>query len=384
MLKRSWVQSILTFVTIIGITTSLFLYTAGYRLTRKDDKTLDFSQTGMISAKSVPEGASVYLNGILLTATNDTISGIEPGTHNLKISKSGYVTWVKDIEVFPELVTDITSVLISQSPRLEPLTNTGALSPTMSPTLAKLAYFSKDSESSGIRIIPLAQEGLNLFRSVASTVISDTPRISYSNGTSIEWSPDEKSLLVQDENKTYYVIDIETKTATVTKTPDIIREDWAKTQNAKRQDFIQKLNVPEEIKVIAIDANSIWSPDGLKFLYTYKNGNVLEYRVYNMEQPIPVGENVENVTFTTNVLDTQPKISWYSDSYHLILTEGYNATDNKGTISLIRIDGSNKTEIYNNTLYSDHVYSAPSGDKIIILTSYKSGGQTDLYTVSIR
>jgi hypothetical protein len=316
MLKSSWIQSILTFVTIIGITTSLFLYTAGYRLTRKDDKTLDFSQTGMISAKSVPEGASVYLNGILLTATNDTISGIEPGTHNLKISKSGYVTWVKDIEVFPELVTDITSVLISQSPRLEPLTNTGALFPTMSPTLAKLAYFSKDPESSGIRIIPLAQDGLNLFRSVASTEIPDTARISYSNGKSIEWSPDEKNLLVEDQNGIFYVVDIETKTATITKTPEDIRAAWEVKQNVKRQDFIQKLDVPEEIKTMALDPKTVWSPDGLKFLYTTKNGATLEYHVYNMEQPIPVGEKVENIAFTTNVADPQPQVSWYADSYH--------------------------------------------------------------------
>jgi hypothetical protein len=35
-------------------------------------------------------------------------------------------------------------------------------------------------------------------------------------------------------------------------------------------------------------------------------------------------------------------------------------------------------------LYSDRAFSTPGGDKIIILTSFKSGDQTDLYTVSIR
>jgi hypothetical protein len=106
--------------------------------------------------------------------------------------------------------------------------------------------------------------------------------------------------------------------------------------------------------------------------------------VYNMEKPIPVGEKAENIVFTTKATDPQPKISWYSDSFHLILTDNYTSTTNKGTISLIRIDGTNKTELYNNTLYSDQVFSAPSGDKIIMQTSFKSGDQTDLYTISIR
>ena len=30
------------------------------------------------------------------------------------------------------------------------------------------------------------------------------------------------------------------------------------------------------------------------------------------------------------------------------------------------------------------VFAVPSGDKIIVLTSFKSGEQTDLYTVGIR
>ena len=72
-----------------------------------------------------------------------------------------------------------------------------------------------------------------------------------------------------------------------------------------------------------------------------------------------------------------PLLRTYWD-WHVIENE------KRGFIILIRIDGTNKTEIYNNTLLSDQVYSAPGGDKLIILTSFKSGDQTDLYTVSIR
>jgi hypothetical protein len=30
------------------------------------------------------------------------------------------------------------------------------------------------------------------------------------------------------------------------------------------------------------------------------------------------------------------------------------------------------------------VYTVPGGDKVIIVTSYKSDGQTNLYTIAIR
>ena len=68
----------------------------------------------------------------------------------------------------------------------------------------------------------------------------------------------------------------------------------------------------------------------------------------------------------------------------MIITEGNPDVDKVGIISLIRIDGTNKTEIYNNTLYSDKVFPTPSGDKIVVLTSFKSDAKTDLYATGIR
>ena len=117
---------------------------------------------------------------------------------------------------------------------------------------------------------------------------------------------------------------------------------------------------------------------------------------------------------TTNPNEERPKFSWYSDSFHLIVLDGGPKTPSEdltaqapantntggeeageealetkpvgeiGTISLIRIDGSNKTEIYNNIIYSDRIFSSPGGDKIVLLTSFKSEAETNLYTVSIR
>lgn len=379
--KFNWIQTVLTLVLILAATTAIFLYTNGYRLEKIRDKKFDFTKTGMVSAKSIPEGASVYLDGILMTATNDSIPGIEPGKKTLKIVKKGFVPWEKQIDIFEELVTDITAVLITQSPRIEPLTNTGALNPSVSPSLSKLAYFSKDETNPGVSVVSLSG---GFFNGNANLVLKDTRAIKYSDGINIDWSYDETQLLVQMKDNVFYIVDLKTNTAFTTNIPDTIKEQWRQDFLKKRADFISSAKVTDSVKELSKSKNVTWSPDEKKFLYVESTATDFVYKIYNLEDPLPVGEKVETTVFSINKSQPQPKITWYSDSYHLILVEGDVTKSNNGKISFIRIDGTNRTEIYNNKLYSDKVYSTPSGDKIVILTSFKSNGQPDIYTVSIR
>lgn len=381
-------QTILLVIILAGITSVLYLYTAGFRLNRiltdENGQQIDVGTTGMISAKSIPEGANVYIDDVLRTATDDTIQGVDPKVYKLQIKKKGYVDWTKDIEVFPELVTDITAVLVSQTPRLEPLTNTGAIAPSVSPTGNKLAFFSKDPENAGIWVIPIEGNALNLFRTNPYAVIEDTLTLKYSDGKSIEWSPDEKFLLVTAVNDSHYLVNLDTKNVVLSRDSEQVIKNWDQDLTEIRTELVSKVELPENIKTIATSDKATWAPDDKKFLYTVQAGDTLEYRVYNMEKPLPVGEKIENVVFTTKVADPQPKITWYSDSFHLLLTEGDVATTKTGKISIIRIDGTNKTEIFNNVLYSDIAFTSPGGDKVIILTTFKSGDIPNLYTVSIR
>ena len=373
---------------LLALTTAIFLYAGGYRLKKDQDTSkVQIRSTGMVSVKSVPQGASVYINGVLATATNNTIPSVEPGKHLLKVVKNGYATWTKEIEVFPELATDITAILVSQTPRLEPLTNTGAKNPAVSPTLTKLAFLSSDAESPGIWVVSLSEGTLNLFKSTPSVVLKDSSITKYSQSKSIEWSPDEKTLLIQLDDGKYQLFNLVDKTVQSIPTETqvkTIRAGWDADTLEKRKAFIEKLDIPQELQEQAVAKDSLWAPDEKKFLYKKLTGNQTEYRVYNSEKPLPVGEQVNAVVFTTNTADPQPQISWYSDSFHLILTEGNINTDKRGTIYVIRIDGTNKTEIYNNTLYSGSVFVAPGGDRLVVLTSFKSFDQTDLYTIGIR
>jgi len=385
--KLGYLETLITLLILVGITTLLYFYTSGYRLIKNPDTNgVDVEKIGMVGAKSIPDGASVYLDGKLKTATNGTISNIGPGKHNLKIVKKGFLEWSKEIDVYEQLVTDITAVLVSQSPRLEPLTNTGARNPSISPSLSKLAYFSSDEEKPGIWVIPLTGVNLGLFRTNPTTIIEDTRYTTYSTGESIKWSPDEKNLLVKSSDDTFYLVDLNNGTAQTTLKSEEILDEWEKEQVGKREVFINNslTIIPDEIKNLALSKEAVWSPDEKKFLYTKQNGNSIEYRVYNFEIPLPIGEKTESIFLTVDANAPQPNINWYTDSFHLVLVEGDIEQEKKGTVSLIRIDGSNKSEIYNNTLYFNEAFSSPGGDKVIILTSFKSGEQTDLYTVSIR
>ena len=241
-------------------------------------------------------------------------------------------------------------------------------------------------------VIPLTGEALNLFRSNPYVVLEDQPTQLFSQGVAIEWGPEENELLVEGQRGQFYLVDLQTGEAEFITNQEKVRQEWAEILVQKRFDFIEKLNIPEELRLIAVDINTMWAPDGKKFLYTVEQENegvkTVEHRVYNMEKPIPVGEKVDSLVFKTEGDELPPYISWYADSFHLVLAkQNKDAEGNSqsiGTISLIRIDGTNMIEVYNGALHSERVYGAPGGDKVVFLTSFKSTGQTDMYTVGIR
>lgn len=404
MKKRYLLKGILTTLAVLLASGFLYLYTAGYRLEKKMEKPVDLSITGMINAKSIPEGAAVYLDGKMVTATNSSIGGVTPGKYQLKIVKNGFVTWEKTIEVLPELVTDITAILVSKTPRIEPLTQTGARNPVISPSLNAIAFFSQDKEKPGVRVLPLTSGRLNIFSSNPTSILEDTPYIKFSEGQNIIWSPDEKQLLIKEQEDSYYLVDLETKMAKSATNWHVVKSEWEKQLLEKKRALLEKAELDENVKNNAINQMALWSPDGKKFLYSQENSmGQIEYRVFNMENPLPIGEKEDTLVLAKAQGDTQPIFSWFADSFHLIMVEEESEekiyrtpeTDNetinsmkldekKGTVSLIRIDGTNKTNIYNGRIYSENVFSSPAGDKIILLTSFRADDQTDLYAISIR
>lgn len=371
------VTIIITMVSLSLITAVTVLYSEGWRFNTKN-KVLQ--KTGMLAIRSTPEGAKVYLNEKTATATNDTIPSLTPGMYEIKVEKEGFEVWKKDIEIFPELVTDITAILVSQSPRIEPLTNTGVKIFSLSSSLDKLAYIPLNTEKMGIWVLPLSGATLNLFRTNPNLIAQDDTEHIYSSAENIWWSPDDSEMLIQINKEGFYLIDMQKqiKEPLEINDPEAIFEKWEQEKAKKRKAFLEKQEISTELTNIALDKNTIWSPDEKKFLYLKDYGDIVEIEIYNMEDPLPVGEKKQYTTYRTKK-DYLKNLSWYPDSCHLILLEGT-------TISLIRIDGTNKTEIFtaNGSLASEKIFPAPWGDKVIILASFKQNTAPDLYSVGIR
>lgn len=392
---------LLTTASLILITLGTVLYSDGWRINLSGKKDTELvHKTGMIAIRSIPNGAKVYVNNILTTATDDTIASLIPGDYKIKVEHDGFETWEKTLTVYPELVTDITAVLILQSPRLEPLTNADVKAFSLSSNQNNIAFLTKNHKEPGIWVLPLTGSPLNLFRSSSRLLISDTDNASPSSGEKLWWSYNDKEILVQMNTNGYLLYDISNQTTgktipiSITDVNSVFKkwdEEWKSDFLANKIDALsnsKNQEVPQSILNKLKTEKSTWAPDDEKFFFINKNevskgkANIL---IYNSESPLPIGEKRIYDSIEINDVDNT-KVQWYSDSYHLILVEKVNSADPKNifTISLIRIDGTNKTPIYTGELASDQAYATPSGDKIIVLTSLKENSQTNLYAIAIR
>lgn len=88
------------------------LYTAGYRY---DFGTGRIVQTGVFSISSTPKGASIVLDGTPSGATTPALlKNVMPGNHRVRVEKSGYSFWEKNLAVESRATTfadDITLFL---------------------------------------------------------------------------------------------------------------------------------------------------------------------------------------------------------------------------------------------------------------------------------
>jgi len=107
--------SVLGVLIVLAVTVGAILYGRGYRLTFKDSNGI--SGTGILVLNSFPEGARVFVDDNLTTATDNTIN-LSPGSYKVKIQKDGYYPWQKQIIVRREEVTHAIATLFPTNPRL--------------------------------------------------------------------------------------------------------------------------------------------------------------------------------------------------------------------------------------------------------------------------
>lgn len=93
----------------------IIAYAAGYKI---DIQSRRISSTGMIVIQT--EDADIFVNGESVGNDNATLRHLAPGQYEIEISKEGYQTWVKTIELTSgeaEIIND--DILFKTTPTIE-------------------------------------------------------------------------------------------------------------------------------------------------------------------------------------------------------------------------------------------------------------------------
>lgn len=432
-MNRAQKRNLITFSSLIlvgALTVVVGFFVRGYRV---DINNKTFRPTGILSATSSPEGAQVWINGKLKTATNQTIT-LSPDQYQIEIKKPGFTTWKKTITIEKEVVAETNALLFPIVPDLRALTFTGASRPKISPDGAKLIYFVTDEEVNslpseenlsdepdqepaatttgqpqekkdskiGLWLINLAEKPLS--RSFQPKKLVNLPTNFDFDTITTLWSPDSRKILMTvaktKQTNNYFIIDInqtydfttppligETKTAA-----QQILADWQKQEELSFQQILTKL--PEKLQEILTSEGEslVFSPDETRVLYRVKTkvnlpekfltkeiiGASTQQETRNLEPGSwYVYDRKEDKNFL--ISDNQEiKISWFPTSRHLLLVE-------EGvSIEIVEYDGHNQVTIYSGPFEKTHVFPFPSGKQLLILTSLNNNRPPDLYSISLE
>lgn len=335
-------------------------------------------KTGMLIISSAPGDAKIFLDGRLVETTNATVSSLDPGKHQLEIAKENYITWKKEVEVVPEMATEIDAFLVSKSPRLEPLTKTGVALLAPSPDARQIIYTSRNEGAKGAWMLDLASPPLiGIVRENPRPLVLDDDKYSYSLADGIRISPRGDQMMLTLNKQGHVLVSLangSSPTATNSAEPTLAL--WEKEAAALKERWAKQLNLTEELMKIATDTNTTWSPNRKLFLYSKERDDYVEWHVYNGEEPLGVGKQREYLPLKFKK-DDAAIVFWHQTNQHLIVQKG-------GTISLIETDGGNQTEVSSLELADPQVFSTPDGASLIILTSLKKSGLPQLYAIGLR
>ncbi len=403
-MKKQLLISLAVIVFLVVGTIIAVLYGSGYRIDLGNNHSI-IHGTGLLVATSTPDGAQVFINDHLTTATNNTIN-LAPGDYKVKIFKDGYFPWEKKIKIEKEVVSKAEAFLFPTTPKLEGITATGVLSPVIDPSMTKIAYIvaSQSARKNGIYVLDMANRSLITLQS-ASTQLADGTAVNF-GVASLSWSPDGQQLIATIPNTisskpTTYLLDATTFNQTpkdVTETLSSVTDSWQKLTDDKG---ISRLNtLKPDLKKFVMDNFSIlaWSPDETKILYTASTAATLQQMIKpaiigadsTLEErtlqkgAVYVYDTKEDKNFKIlDSLNTQAGIDklpvmWFPDSKHLIVV-----VDKR--VNIREYDGQNNTIVYAGPFLDGYVFPWPTASQIVVLTNLgNSDTLPNLYTVGLK
>lgn len=419
------------FFSILAATAGLILYARGYKLDLDKKK---LKPTGLLVTTSVPNGASVLIDGELITATNNTIS-LAPGQYQVEIRKDGFLSWKKNLKIEKEIVTKAEAYLFPTVPDLRPLTYTGVKNPLLSPDGAKILYsvpFSNNEEltvKAGLWILDLSEGPFGLVSREPRQILKSALKGRDFSQASYQWSPDSRQILLilkvgkKEENFLINPNQLTPDTQLVdvsAELPNIIKQ-WQK--DTKDKEVTQLAKLPKELESIleSSTVNLVWSPDETKILYTATSSATIaegltskvlgastqpqerdikpdKIYTYDIKEDrnflIMETRNTEHETQKTKEKEQnlEPRtpaspvggsnlepLQWLPTSGHFVSVEPEK-------VIIMDYDGTNQQEVYKGFFEYPYVFPAPSANKLILLTRLTSDETSplNLYALSLR
>ena len=385
-----------TVVFLITMTIAVILYGKGYNFNFGDGK-IGISGTGLLAATSQPDGAGIYINNHLTSATNNTIN-LPPGEYDVKISKSGYSPWNKKIKIEKEVVSSAYALLIPTAPKLNNVTQMGVSNPVLDPTRTKIAYTVSsldDPRKNGIYILDMGLRPILTLQSSSSQIVDNT--IDNFSKAKLSWSPDAKEIAAtisaEPNIATTYLLKTTFNENPQDITATLASVNLAWNEQRANQDKSQLLGFKTKLQNLIKENFAIlsWSEDETKILYEANKSTNLPLII----NPPLIGTNStpeareiskgtiyvydikEDKNFKT-MNSNVSSLNWLADSKHLIYV-----ADKK--IQIMDYDGQNRTTIYAGPFIDDYVFSWPDSSKLLILTDLgNSNTSPNLYTIGLK
>lgn len=401
-MSRKILIYVLTSLFLVLGTLAIIFYGKGYIFNFEKGK-IEISVNGLLAATSSPDGAGIYINDHLTSATNNSIS-LSPGEYDVKIAKDGYFPWKKKIKIEKEVVTSAYALLFPTAPKLENITDTGVASPVIDPSGTKIAYTISSFDSprkNGVYVLDMTLRPILTLRSASSQIADDT--IDKFSQATLSWSPDSREILAtmsgETNSDTTYLLkeSFNENPQDVTQTLEEVKTAWENDKNALNKSQI--FGFSPKLKSFINDVEILaWSPDETKFLYIATESATLPFFINPpligtnstpeertiLKDTVYIYDIKEDKNFRIDIesagLRNQERLSlsWFSDSKHII-----HVNDKK--IYIMEYDGQNKTTIYAGPFIDSYVFPWPDGSKLVMLTDLGNANTTaNLYTIGLK
>jgi hypothetical protein len=377
-------------IIIVGLAELYFsLYARGYRF---DLKTLRFQPNGILVIKSEPDGASVFINNELKTATNATLS-LSPGTYDVEVKKDGFFTWYKRLTIEKEVVTQASASLFKNVPSLSPVTLSGAVNPAVSRDGTKIAFSvlpsaNADNTKTGLWVM----DTFNLPLGFAS----DPKRVTDGDltGANYVFSPDGRQILLTVSNS-IFLIDVGAYTPQAQRVNIASKKDqtiaaWQKELNTRNLALERNLPPPVSDILNRKTSSFTFSPDEQMVLYTATGSATL---ADNLVRPLPgsstqkqereiqagrtyLYDAKEDRNFL--ISDSEAVIRWMPGGKHLLFADS-------AQVIVMDYDGTNRQVVYSGAYQAPNAFPYINASKILILTNFGAvSSPSNLYTLTVK